>query len=185
MTKRYRVFKSETSFYYSICTITDWFLVFLEERYFELIIDSLKYCQQYKGLFLLGYVIMPIHVHLITSNAHKTCLSEIMRDFRYYSSKTIRQLLELDQRYHFLKIFEKAAQNLSRQKYKLWKDDLPPIGLTSEKWFIQNLAYMHANPVRKGFVDDSEHWKFSSASNWDLDDNRIIRIDQDVLTSED
>ncbi len=30
--------------------------------------------------------------------------------------------------------------------------------------------------VRKGFVELSEHWKYSSARNWQSDDNSIIQI---------
>ena len=40
---------------------------------------------------------------------------------------------------------------------------------------------MHENPVRKGFVELPEHWKYSSARNWMLHDDSIIRIDKEVL----
>jgi len=79
--KRYKIYNNETAFYYSTCTIIAWLPVFQEEKYFNVIIDSLKYCQKNKGLYLLGYVIMPTHLHLITSNSEDTTLSDIMRDF--------------------------------------------------------------------------------------------------------
>ena len=182
--KRYRVSK-ETDFYYSTCTITAWLPVFQDECYFNAIIESLKYCQQHKGLYLIGYVIMPTHLHLVTSNSEHTTLSAIMRDFRHYTSSTVRDLLEADQQHRFLKIFQKAAINLPRQKYKIWKDDYHPVALTSDEWFFQKMDYLHQNPVRKGFVEFAERWKYSSARNWEQGDNRIIRLDKDVFFSED
>jgi len=35
---------------------------------------------------------------------------------------------------------------------------------------------MPENPVRKGFVESPEDWKYSSARNWLNDDNNIIEI---------
>jgi hypothetical protein len=40
-------------------TIVNWIPVFQKDCYFNLIIDSLKYCQKHKGLKVHGYVIMP------------------------------------------------------------------------------------------------------------------------------
>ena len=42
--------------------------------------------------------------------------------------------------------------------------------------FVQKFQYMHDNPVRKGFVESPEDWKYSSARNWLNDDNNIIEI---------
>ena len=50
------------------------------------------------------------------------------------------------------------------------------IALKSGKWFNQKLQYIHANPVRKGFVEKPEAWKYSSARNWLLNDHGIIKI---------
>ena len=89
-----------------------------------------------------------------------------MRDFRQFTAKGIRELLEEDQRIQFLKIFEKAAESLPKQQYKIWKDDYHPVALISEKGLNEKINYTHFNPVRKGFVEKPEHWKYSSARNF-------------------
>lgn len=178
--RRYRI-SSETMFYYSTCTITAWLPVFQDKRYFKLIIDSLNYCRENKGLFLLGYVIMPTHLHLITYNEKNTNLSNIMRDFKKYTSREIRELLKEDQRNNFLKIFKKSALRLKNHNYRVWQDGFHPIALKSAKWFREKMNYMHENPVRKGFVEKPEHWKYSSARNWVLSDDSVITLDKEVL----
>lgn len=182
--KHYRIFPEETSFYYSTCTIVEWLNVFQDETYFNIILESLNFCRKQKGLYLLGYIIMPSHLHLITSNRTETTLSDIMRDFKAYTSRNIREQLEKDKRNNYLRILEYSAKNLPKQQYRLWMDDYHPIALSSEKWFNQKLSHMHNNPVRKGFVVLPEHWKYSSARNWLLNDERIMTLDWQVLSLE-
>jgi len=117
--KHYRVSPDETPFYYSTCTVVDWLPVFQADVYFQIIIDSLKFCKTNKGLFLLAYVIMPTHLHLVTAQSENTTLSEIMRDFRQFTSKQIRKQLDADGKKVFLNLFAKAAANLPKQDYKI------------------------------------------------------------------
>jgi len=31
---------------------------------------------------------------------------------------------------------------------------------------VQKIEYIHNNPVRRGYVDEPQHWRYSSASNY-------------------
>jgi REP element-mobilizing transposase RayT len=156
--------------------------VFKEEKYFTIILDSLKYCIEHKGLLLLGFLIMPSHVHLMNSHEEGITLSEIMRDFKHYTSSKIAEMMVKDNNHLFLHIFKKATENRSKkQDYKVWQDEYHPIAITSEKWLLQKMEYMHNNPIRKGFVDKPEHRRYSSARNWILGDDSIIKINRDII----
>jgi len=65
-----------------------------------------------------------------------------------------------------------------KQDYKIWANDFHPVALKSDRWVRQKIDYIHYNPVRKGFVELPEHWKYSSARNWILGDDRIIENEQ-------
>ena len=182
MPRHYKTDETLTSIYFSTCTITEWLCVFKEEKYFNIIIDSLKYCIEHKGLLLLGFVIMPNHLQLMTCHEENTTLSVIMRDFKHFTSTKIAEMLVTDKNYLFLHVCKKAAQGRSKkQDYKIWQDEYHPIAITSEKWFLQKMEYMHYNPVRKGFVERPEFWKYSSARNWLSDDDSIIKINRDTI----
>jgi len=156
--KRYKVYFEETQFYYSTSTIVNWTPIFQKDDPFQIIINSLKYCQKYKGLNLHGYVIMPTHLHLITSHDQKNTLPKIMRDFKHFTSTEIIKYFDEDNQTFFLKLFKQAASKRSiGQNYKVWKDEYCPLALKSPKWFIEKLKYMHNNLVRKGFVELPEH----------------------------
>jgi len=175
--KRYRVYPEETQFYYSTSTVISWLPIFQKDILFQIIIDSLKYCQKYKGLNLHGYVIMPTHLHLITSHDKKNTLPEIMRDFKHFTSTEIIKCFEKENQIFYLKFFKQAASKKSiEQNYKVWKDEYHPIAIKTPKWFNEKLKYMHNNPVRKGFVELPEHWKYSSARNWLHNNHSVIQI---------
>ncbi|MCK5146203.1 hypothetical protein KAR48_05575 [bacterium] len=80
-----------------------------------------------------------------------------------------------------MKKFKRAASNLSKQQYKIWQDEYHPVALISVKWITEKMNYIHNNPVRKGFVETAEHWKYSSARNWIAGDDTFIKIDKGLI----
>lgn len=180
--KKYRLYPDQTNLYFCTNTIVEWQCVFKEEKYFEIVLDSLKYCQQYKGLILFAYVIMLNHMHMLISYADGEDLSAIMRDFKRHTSTQIARELEHDNERLLLYVFREAAQRRRRTiKYKIWHDDFHPIAIFSDKWFEEKMDYIHNNPVKKGLVMRPEDWKYSSARNWILDDNSLIDLNFDSL----
>jgi len=74
-------------------SIVGWVDVFSREQYKELFVESLKYCQQKKGMVLHAWVIMTNHVNLIiSSNSNK--LQDIVRDLKKYCSKQIIKAIQ-------------------------------------------------------------------------------------------
>jgi len=175
--KRYKVYPEDTHYYFTTSTILNHIPVFQKDCYFEIITGSMKHCQENKGLKIHGYVIMPTHLHMISSNEHKPSLEEIMRDFKHFTSTKIIECLENENHSFFVELFRKAASvRYGNQTHKVWENDYHPVALTSAGWFEQKLNYIHQNPVRKGFIERPEYWKYSSARNWFLDDHSIIQI---------
>jgi REP element-mobilizing transposase RayT len=176
--RKYRVYPETTSIYFCTSTIVQWQCVFKEERYCQTIIDSFKYCREHKGLILYGFVIMMNHIHLMASSKDGYQLTDIIRDFKRHTSTQIAQLLERDNEKLFLYIFRKEGKR-QRSQLKVWQDDYHPVAILSEKWFNEKMEYMHNNPVRKGYVNKPEDWKYSSARNWYFDDHSLITVDLD------
>jgi len=56
--------------------------------------NSLRHCQEHKGLEVYAYCIMPSHVHLILGSNGDEMLVDIIRDLKSYTSRSIRKLLE-------------------------------------------------------------------------------------------
>jgi putative transposase len=174
--KRYKIHPETTSFYFCTSTIIEWQRLFKSETYAQVIVESLNYCRKEKGLLLFGLVIMLNHIHYMVSSRENCDLSGIIRDFKRYTSTQMTTLLEQDNERLLLHIFRKAGKSQGT-KIKIWQDEFHPVAIISEKWFNEKMAYMHDNPVRKGFVVNPEDWKYSSARNWILDKHDVIFLD--------
>ncbi|SDM09989.1 REP element-mobilizing transposase RayT [Catalinimonas alkaloidigena] len=134
----------------------------------EVVLDSLRYCQQHKGLRLFAYVIMSNHVHLIAAAADNFSLSNILRDLKRHTSRQLLDLLQNDlqesRRDWMLWLCqEAAARNSNNQLYQFWQQDNHPIELSTNTMMDQRLEYLHQNPVRAGLVREPEHYVYSSA----------------------
>ena len=69
-------------------SVVGWIDVFSREQYKELFLESLKYCQEKKGMMLHAWVIMTNHVHLIISSISNK-LEHVVRDLKKFTSKQI------------------------------------------------------------------------------------------------
>ena len=71
-----------------------WIDIFSRKRYRDIILDSLNYCREKKGLKIGGYVIMTNHIHFIWT-AQNNNLSDIVRDFKTFTSKAILKSISI------------------------------------------------------------------------------------------
>jgi len=110
MTTGYCIYNS-TNGYYLTLRVVDWIDIFTRKIYRDIIIDCFKYCRNYKGLKIWGYVIMSNHVHCILS-AQKDRLYDILRDFKRHTSSSVLTSIQSSQerrRDCMMKRFEFAA----------------------------------------------------------------------------
>ncbi len=68
--------------------VVEWVDVFTRKEYRDILLDSMRFCQESKGLLLHGWCIMSNHVHLIASAKNEN-LSDILRDLKKFTSKQI------------------------------------------------------------------------------------------------
>ena len=60
-----------------------------------------------------------------------------------------------------MKFFRKAHK-LDRE-YQCWEEGSHPQLIQNAEMLRQKLDYSHFNPVKRGYVDKPEHWRYSSA----------------------
>ena len=107
-TKPYSI-TEDVSTYFCTDVIVGWQYVFTSPEFYQIIIDSLKHCQKEKGLNVHGYVIMPNHVHTILS-AKNDNLSDIIRDYKRFTSRRISEALESIARRKLTRYFSVVAR---------------------------------------------------------------------------
>ena len=121
---------------------------------------------------------MPNHFHLLVGHDAIENLPWVMRDMKKYTSRLIKQYLSKMGEYGKLPWIWPFH---SGDQYRVWQEGYHPKQVVNEKVLEQKLKYIHNNPVEKGYVDRSEHWKYSSARNYNSDDHSLIKLDVDWL----
>jgi REP element-mobilizing transposase RayT len=143
---------------------------FQQEGTRDLVIESLKYCGEKKGLVIYAWCIMSNHVHLIIS-AKDNNVSDVLGDFKKFTSKQIlKAIIEHageSRREWMLQIFKKAGEANSRNtNYEFWQQDNQPKIIYTPDFGRQKLEYIHDNPVEAGIVEKAEEYCYSSARNY-------------------
>lgn len=160
----------ENAPYFITMTVIAWVDVFTRKRYKDIVIDSLKYCQQNKGLELYAFVIMSNHIHLIARTTEGHSLTDYIRDFKKYTAKEILRSIHDDvesRKEWLLNMFRYVGkQNPNNTEYQFWQNDNHPILLSRPDWVKQRLDYVHYNPVEAGWVQSPEEYLYSSARNY-------------------
>ena len=180
MSSKYKVGEDAIAHFVTF-SVVGWIDVFSREQYKQLFVESLKYCQQHKGLVLHAWVIMTNHVHLIISSKENK-LEYIVRDLKKYTSKQILKAIEENnsesRKEWMLNIFSYAGKNNTNNKtYQFWKQDYHPIELDTLEKLKQRLDYLHENPVRSGMVWEPWHYKYSSAIDYYTNEHGLLKIE--------
>ncbi|MCR4291287.1 MAG: hypothetical protein NUV76_00255 [Candidatus Kuenenia sp.] len=151
-----RISKEFTSgIYYLTFTVRNWYYLFDRHNRFEILADSLKYCQKHKGLKLYVYVFMLNHIHLIASSPD---MIAFVRDFKKFTSKEMQKNIIATEP-NVLKLFE-----MKNGRFEFWENTNMPKIIKGEHYLAQKIKYIHANPVRKQYVKNPEDWVWSSAN---------------------
>jgi len=156
----------QNGMYFLTFTVVDWVDVFSRKTYRDIVMDSLLFCINEKGLKVYAYVIMTNHVHIIV---HSTTgkLSDTIRDLKKYTARSIINTIKTEpesRREWMIHRFEwNADQNQRSSDSQFWTHENHAIAITSEKFFLQKIIYIHQNPVRAGWVEREEDYVYSSA----------------------
>ncbi len=163
MGRKYQIRDSDR-LYFVTFTIVEWIRVFDIEANINIVLESIKFCQQHKGLEIYAWVIMPNHLHLIIGRNGEQNLSQIIRDLKGYTSREIKKSLEKNSGSLMYQILEQSGTLNSRNKnFQLWQQHNHPIEMSTDFMFDQRVNYIHANPVKAELVTFPEEWKWSSA----------------------
>ncbi len=145
------------------CTALHWIPVFTRPATVEIVLDCLRHLMA-EELNIYAYVILENHLHLI---AQSNDLARDMARFKSYSSKQLIQYLDehnVTQILEQLAFYKKAHKN--DRAYQFWQEGIHPEWIQNDEMMQQKITYIHDNPVKRGYVDLPEHWRYSSAKNY-------------------
>ena len=146
------------------CTVMEWLPVFTRPETVNILLDCWSYQRKNAGMKLYGYVILENHLHFIAQAQH---LDKCINSFKSFTARQIIDYLQVnhaDQLLDRLR-YAKRAHKLDRE-YQVWQEGVHAELIFSESMMREKLDYIHNNPVKRGYVSQAEHWRYSSASHY-------------------
>ena len=119
---------------------------------------------------VVGYVIMPEHIHLLLSEPELGTPSTVMQVLK---QRTARALLPKcrDPRQTYL--FGEAPP-----RAPFWQARFYDFNVWSQKKRVEKLQYMHNNPVKRELVASPEQWRWSSYRFYELQEPGLVRVNE-------
>ena len=160
---RYHILQNQVPYFHT-CTVVGWMPVFTRPETVQVLLDSFSYLQAHDDFSLYGFVILENHLHFVSSAAdHAACIKR----FKSFTARAIIDLLEqkrvtmLLQQLAYYKAHHKKGSH-----YQFWQEGSHPEEIFHEAMMREKLDYIHNNPVKRGYVADPCHWRYSSALNY-------------------
>jgi putative transposase len=122
----------------------------------DLLLSVVELMRERYRFAVIGYVVMPEHVHMLVSEPWVGTPSTVVQAVKL---SFIRRWL--------------AASAYSSQ---FWQRRFYDFNVWSQRREIEKLKYMHRNPVVRGLVVAPEDWRWSSYRSYGFGENGLVRI---------
>ena len=100
-------------------------------------VDALERTRVRYGLDVIGYVLMPEHVHLLVGEPADKSLADAVKMF-------------------------KLSVSLRQPRRPFWEKRYHDRNLLTHDAMVECLRYLHRNPLKRGLVREPEEWPWSS-----------------------
>lgn len=141
------------------------------ERARKLFLSILEQTRRRYRFVVVGYVVMPEHVHLLITEPQVGSPSTVMQVLK---QRTARALLPERQRR------DPSQRELCREETgrSLWEARFYDFNVWTTKKRVEKLHYMHRNPVKRGLVESPEQWQWSSYRFYLLDEPGLVTVNE-------
>ena len=121
----------------------------------DILASGLEQARRWYGFYVVGYVVMPEHVHLLISEPERRSLALALQMLK----QTVSQKLRGGSRTPF------------------WQPRYYDFNVWSERKRVEKLRYLHRNPVKRGLVAAPEDWAWSSFRHYITGEEGVVEIE--------
>lgn len=113
---------------------------------------ALEHTRAKHRFLVIGYVVMPEHVHLLVGEPEKAALATALHALKLSVSKLSPQRPFRQSRYYDFNVFSGRKQ-------------------------VEKLRYIHRNPVKRGLVKEPMDWAWSSFRHYATGERGVVEIE--------
>ena len=148
----------------------------------DLFLQTLDRVRRRYRLVVLGYVVMPEHVHLLVSEPQRATLSTAIQALKLGVVRSLEGGSIDPRSRKRSETWGTPCVEGSKQSKSFWMARFYDFNVWTEKKRIEKLRYIHRNPVVRGLVAAPEQWRWSSFRWYSSGEAGPVRInDTDIL----
>jgi REP element-mobilizing transposase RayT len=160
---RYRICEEKAP-HFLTCTVLNWIPLFTRPQTVDIVLNALRYRQEEIGWKIYGYVVLENHLHMIVQAEN---LAVELPHFKSYTARKLIDHLKECRAERLLRQLAFFRKDHKRDRdYQCWEEGSHPQLIENEQVLRQKLDYIHQNPVKRGYVEEPTHWRYSSARDY-------------------
>lgn len=118
---------------------------------------SLEQTRRSYQFYVIGYVVMPEHVHLLVTEPERATLARAMQALK-----------------------QSVSQKLNARHGRFWQTRYYDFNVWSPEKRVEKLKYIHRNPVHRGLVHKPDDWPWSSYRHYATGEVGTVQIESPV-----
>src|SRR5205807_1619406 len=131
----------------------------------DLFLTVLENVRRRYQFVVVGYVVMPEHIHLLISEAQERNPSTVMQAVKLgFARRVLAQLRRVPT----------PASLFEVSLHHVWQKRFYDFNVWSLHKQVEKLNYMHDNPVRRGLVASPELWRWSSCRSYRMGEAGLV-----------
>ncbi|MBU8932489.1 MAG: transposase [candidate division Zixibacteria bacterium] len=130
----------------------------------DIAVEELRRVAQKYDIRILGFVIMPDHVHLVLWPPDGTQLGRVIGEMKSLSAR---------------RVFSEQTSIQSGKKRVLWQRRCYDHNCRTPEVVKEKIKYCHGNPMRAGLVSSLADWRWSSYNCYE--GNKDVLLDIDIV----
>ena len=120
-------------------------------------VRSLEQARRSYRLDVIGYVVMPEHVHLLVTEPERATLARAIQALK-----------------------QSVSQKLKAPDGRFWQTRYYDFNVGTPQKRVEKLKYIHRTPVHRGLVERPEDWPWSSYRHYALGEVGTVQIESPV-----
>lgn len=139
----------------------------------DLLLQVLERVRRRYRFVVVGYVVMPEHVHLLLSEPERGDPSKLMQAIKQGFARGLLSALRAGADPRPGSLWTSVLHN-----GHIWQARFYDFVVFTEKKRIEKLSYMHRNPVKRGLVESPEEWQWSSYRHYAEGERGIVLVNE-------
>ena len=140
----------------------------------DLLLEILEGVRRRYRFVVVGYVVMPEHIHLLLSEPERGNPSKVMQAIKQgFARRLLRKLRTA------CDLRQGSLWDTALDDGHIWQARFYDFVVFTEKKRVEKLRYMHRNPVKRGLALEPQQWPWSSYRHYADGERGVVLVNEE------